>query len=325
MPYINLGNIKSTLAGGGTLYTHTYNAGTKTHEFTGVGTLGFCKCVASYKSGDIIKLNNVEISVINLPHYIIQNAYILFIAETDAMFIFNKAEYNMIPDGTIAPADDVATWCACAGLNYAELGSPDVQTLATATEYSTALFNSENAFKYYQRSSKIIRDTIVGTNVSNLLDQHNLLYKTPVMNGINSPSGYSVAFNGFPMYDSDYGYQYHIFGRQMLVKGAPTGIDYSATITIPEGIWPYKMTYIPCMGNGPGTQTIKFQASADGSSWIDLDTIICPESDSTSFTAYNKAGLTNKYTNFRIYIYSTTSTAASNGWYVGYLHFYGFK
>lgn len=126
MPFINLGNIKTTLAGGGTLYTHTYDLGTKTHEFNGLGALGFCKCTASYKTGDIIKLNGVEISAINLPHYIINGVYILFMAEESAMLIFNKAEYTSIPDGTIAPPDDVATWCACAGLDYAQLGQPDI-------------------------------------------------------------------------------------------------------------------------------------------------------------------------------------------------------
>lgn len=324
MPYINLGNIKSTLAGGGTLYTHAYNAGLKTHEFTGIGTLGFCKCVASYKSGDIIKLNNVEISVVNLPHYIIQNAYILFIAETDAMFIFNKAEYNMIPDGTIAPVDDLATWCACAGLNYAELGSPDAQTLATATEYSTALFNSENAFKYYQRSSKIIRDTIVGTNVSNLLDQHLLLYKTPRMVGHTSPTGYSTNFIGLNEYDSNnYGSKYSIFGASYRL-GNMTAIGNSAGLILPMAIWPYKMTFIPNVsGTAPGTMTLKWQASNDGNSWIDLDTIVCPNSTGTSAIAYNRAGLTTKYNQFRVYFHSTTST--SSGWYAGYLHFYGFE
>ena len=323
MPYINLGNIKSTLAGGGTLYTHAYNAGLKTHEFTGVGTLGFCKCVASYKSGDIIKLNNVEINVVNLPHYIIQNAYILFIAETDAMFIFNKAEYNMIPDGTIAPADDLATWCACAGLNYAELGSPDAQTLATATEYSTALFNSENAFKYYQRSSKIIKDTIVGTNTANLLNQHNLLYQTPAMASNNSPSGYTTHFVGFPQYSSDWGYPYNIFGRSFRVSdGNRTG--NAATLTLPKVIWPYKMTWTPTTsGSCGGTLTIKWQASNDGNNWIDLDTVQYTNSAGTEVVLYNKAGQTEKYNTFRVYIHSATGN--SSGWSTGYLYFYGFE
>lgn len=315
MPYINLGNIKTTLAGGGTLYTHSYNAGKKTHDFTGTGTLGFCKCTASYSTGDIIKLNGNEVGTINLPHYIISGAYIIFIAETNAMLIFNKAEYNMIPDGEVAPVDDIATWCACAGLNYAQLGSPDAQTLASSSEYSTILFNNDNAFKYYRRSPKLIKDTIVGTNVSNLLNQRNDLYKTPVMTSNSSPAGYSAFYGNMARYHTDYPDVFNLFGSSSaprIADGNKTGSN--AGLGLPQSIWPYKMTWTPTTsGTIGGTATIKWQASNDRSSWIDLDTVTYTNSGGSGITLYNKAGVTEKFVYFRMYIYSASSN--SSGWY----------
>ena len=62
--------------------------------------------------------------------------------------------------------------------------------------------------------------------------------------------------------------------------------------------------------------TVKWQASNDGNSWVDLDTVDIQRSLGAEVTFYNRAGLTEKYKLFRIYVYSANSASSDTSWYL---------
>ena len=175
MPYINLGNL-IVPPNGASVYTHKYNLGTKTHEFNGISQFGFCQCLKSYAINDKIKINNVDITEINSPEKIKAYAWIIFIVDNTKMYIFTKtASLTEYPDGsTVEPVNDIKLWCACAGINWYDIGCPDIQTITSSEEWCQQLFNNENSFNYYKRSSEIIKSTILGTNVINNLEKKDL-------------------------------------------------------------------------------------------------------------------------------------------------------
>ena len=315
MPTVNLGNIKSFSEGAG-LYTHTFDEINLIHNFEGTGVFGYCKCIANYNTEHTIEINGHPINAINIPSYISAGAWIVFSIEDNSIYIFNKAEQFVVPDGEIVtPTDDPAIWCACAGINWYEIGQPDAKTLALSNEYCSQLFNSENAFAYYRRSSEIIKDTILDTNVISCIENLNY-FTTQYVTSATTPEGYTSTMAGGHSNGAIWG----AFGNNFIQYTKTNNTGNWAQLTIPAPIWPYKMEIVPdAAQNGNylgGPPTFKWQASNDGSNWVDLSSFTgTVTTTKVQRTFYNTTGATEKYRYFRLYLeYSSTSTY----WEVGY-------
>ena len=311
MPQLNLGNIKGFSEGAG-LYNHTYDTLTKIHNFTGTGRFGYCKCLANYSAGDIVQVNGIEVSVITIPTFIVENAWIVFIISDDVFYMLDKAEMFHIPDGEIVePVNSPEIWCACAGINWREIGSPDAYTLASSS-YCPELFNNPNAFAYYRRSNEIIAATMSDTNVISSIEALEY-YTTPYMTGANAPEGYSSTGSDSQFTDNTGAATWKGFAEgNYVAKNSGTAGDW-VQLTIPEPIWPYKMQIY---ANGRWSTSymlsgakFKWQCSNDGTNWIDLDTLSnLSTTTNVWYTFYNKTGVTGKYKYFRLYVAQASNT-----------------
>lgn len=306
MPQINLGNIKAYSEGAG-LYTHTYDETNHIHNFVGNGKFGYCKCVANYSVQDTIHINGANISSITIPTFIIKNAWITFIIEDGVFYMLDKAEMFHIPNGElVTPVNDPEIWCACAGINWKEIGSPDARTLAASSTYCPQLINNPNAFAYYRRSNEIIQATILNTNIISCIENTEY-YTTPYMTAINTPAGYSVATKD-SQYTSNGGSKaWGAFANAHYIGPSSSTVGSWAMLEIPEPIWPYKMDIYAQNGGNFGSYLadaiFNWQCSNDGTNWVDLHAI--PSLSQTSnvlYTFYNTAGVTEKYKYFRLYV-----------------------
>ena len=306
MPYTNLGNIlpSNSIA---SFYTHIYDNINHIHYFNGNGVLGFCRCLFNYdRNHHQIKVNNIHITEINHPELLKTNAWLYFIIEDTKMFLFQNSQIFDIPDGEMAPINDINIWCACAGINYAEIGTPDLNTL-TNSPYINQLFNSENAFKYYQRSNELIKNSISLNNVTTEIESQKL-YSTPTMLGPSTPNNYLASTS------SGFTNSYGMWGGN---SSAHTNYNGSLAnkwcqLILPEPIWPYKLSGQLSTNRSDlisGMQiTAKWQCSLNGEDWEDLDTIIYTVNGINNETQYwyNKSGINQKYKYFRIYFVNST-------------------
>jgi hypothetical protein len=315
MPQLNLGNIKGFSEGAG-LYNHTYDTLTKIHNFTGIGRFGYCKCLANYSAGDIVQVNGVEVSIITIPTFIVENAWIVFIISDDVFYMLDKAEMFHIPDGEIVePVNSPEIWCACAGINWREIGSPDAYTLASSS-YCPELFNNPNAFAYYRRSNEIIAATMSDTNVISSIESLEY-YTTPYMTAANTPTGYSSTGSDTQYKDSGSAAAWKGFANGNYIADNCGKAGDWVQLIIPEPIWPYKMQ-IHANGRWSTSHMLtgaifKWQCSNDGNNWIDLDTLsTLSTTTNVWYTFYNKTGITGKYKYFRLYVAQSSNTAYWN-------------
>lgn len=320
MPQINLGNIKNYSDGAG-LYTHSYNNSSKTHNFTGVGVFGYCKCVVDYKAGDKIQVNNIAIPHITMPTYIIKDAWITFIIHDSVFYMLDKAEMFHVPEGElVTPINSPEIWCACAGINWKEIGSPDIETLAASDTYCPILISNANAFAYYRRSNEIIKKTMSNSNIISSIENNIAYYTTPYVTGANTPAGYNATASNAQYTDGWSSKIYGAFANGYYAANNSGKAGSWVSLSIPEPIWPYKMTINP---NGVYTTSymlsnaiFTWQCSEDGSTWIDIASI--PNQSTTSnvqYTFYNTNGITGKYKYFRLYVSQSSNTTY---WNVGY-------
>ena len=325
MPYINLGNIRP-ISQDVSVYTHTFDEDSLTHNFSGNGIFGYCKCVANWEAGHKVAVNGTELTSVSIPRFIADQAWIIFALENNGMYIFDKSEMFNIPDGEVVmPTDDPEIWCACAGINYHEIGRPDVSTLVNSDTYCQALFNSENAFAYYRRSSQLIKDTMALGNVRSCIEAQNP-YVTPIMTGLTTPAGYTASFSGGK--DNGYG----MWGGQVPISRNTNPLNSWCQLILPEAIWPYKMQGTVLAHNlqhrNYGTITVSWQCSEDGVQWTTIDTVSVADNDTDLGTQYwyNYAGLNKKYKYFRFYYDACGSATYDSDSYdsvVRYFHIHG--
>lgn len=319
MPTANLGNVRPAISEGAGLYSHEFDSDNLIHNLSGEGRFGYCKCIENYdNTNHTFLINGGEVPAINLPNYIQQGNWIVFTIDDDnSLYLLNKASQSVIPDGEIVtPVDDPEIWCACAGINWYEIGSPDAYTLASSEEYCAQLFNSENAFAYYRRSSQIIKDTMTTTNVISCIE--NLDYFTSsALTSATAPEGYVASTNvvGHQAGSAVFG----PFSANYVQGPASNATGNYYKIQLPEPIWPYKMTIIP---DGAGKTTylagppiFEWQASSDGNDWIVLSSFSdVVTAINTPRIFYNTEGITGKYQYYRIFCRYASSAVA---WSVG--------
>ena len=305
MPYINLGNL-ITSSQGISNYTHKYHAGSKTHIFTGMDQLGFCQCSRDWHLNDIIKINDIEITEINYPEKIKAYTWIYFVVEQNKMYIFNKTSSVIeIPDGELVePINDIVIWCACAGLDWYQLGSPSLETLLSSS-HCEQLFLNENAFAYFKRSDKIIASAMSNNYVIEYLEKKDYWTSFYVTGLSNNPEGYYVSTSNACHSDYQACGAFAQAGKVYLTKNEVVGNYQWCQLQIPESILPYKMTIIPSYASYGRVGTVIWQGSVDGTEWIDLDSQQLQSNSSALYTFYNKAGCTKKCSFFRLTLASS--------------------
>jgi hypothetical protein len=211
-----------------------------------------------------------------------------------------KAEQFSVPNGdTIEPLNDPAIWCACAGINWYEIGCPTAEDLASSEEYCARLFNNANALAYYRRSSNLIKSTLLGTNTLKELQQSNFYYETPYLTSNPGVFGETVSTDTAHGEGSLYGaFSINTYYR---TAGAIHGGNW-VQLTLPEPIWPCCFSIKPTHKNLMTNCILSWQCSEDGEHWIDLDIQNIVTTIGVIQTFYNKIGFTKKCKYFRIYV-----------------------
>lgn len=300
MPYINLGNILSS-SERGSQYTYHYNAGTKTHILSGKDQFGFCYCLNKWHPNDSVIINNIKITEINQPEKIQAWTWIQFIVDNNKMYIFNKTAHLLeVPDGTIIePINDIAIWCACADLDWYNIGCPSINTLLTSGKYKQ-LFTNSNAFAYLKRSNQLLAKALSNTSVYPIIEEMDYWSSVYVI-GTGSPEGYATATSNACYNDTKWkAHGAFAYGVNYLTSGTVTGNYQWCQLQIPEYILPYKMTIIPSTSSYPHNATVIWQCSPDGIKWYDLDSQKTITTSSPLYTFYNKIGFTEKCNLFRL-------------------------
>ena len=243
-----------------------------------------------------------------------QNNWIIFIIEDNKMLLFDWLNIQEIPDGKLATTvNDMNTWFACAGLNYAAMGSPTDDIILTNRELLTDLFSSENAREYFQRSSTLISKYVSNGIVNEILDAQNP-FISPLLTSDTSPEGYSVYSNSinsassWPVYGA-WG-DYTIVNPWLGANNNSTG--HYVALYLPVAIWPYKVKGAWGMYNGDGNWNWRLDGSNDsGQTWevisdakpyyhLKLEDYIRADLNYKPHTAYNLNGATKKYNAFRL-------------------------